>query len=121
MARYLTITNSRSPQRGFRRRTISRKVQTGPVALTIVTILLVCFISLLFLTQVFQTSTTGYQINELKDRAEDLRQENRQLEIKSAELRSMKNLEESAQKLNMVPPPDIVYQGPVDSSLAANR
>lgn len=109
MAKYLTITNSDTDKTGIRKKTISSKINLGPVTLTIITIVLVCLLSLFYLSQIFTSSTKGYEMSDLEKRASGLREENRKLEIKAAELKSYKLLEEEAKKLNMVSPEKIIY------------
>jgi hypothetical protein len=48
-------------------------------------------------------------MSDLKKKAEELRGENRKLQIKAAELKSYKHIEEEAKKLNMLPSASVVY------------
>lgn len=109
MGRYLTITNSNTAKLGIRKQTLPKKLKTGPITLTIITLILVCLLSLFYLAQLFDSSTKGYQMSDLKKKAEELREENRKLQVKAAELKSYKHIEEEAKKLNMLPSTSIVY------------
>lgn len=84
-------------------------LKAGPVTMTVILISLVCFLSLFFLTQIFQSSTKGYEITELEKKAKELKEQNKALEIKAAELRSFENIKNEADKLNMVRTNKIVY------------
>jgi cell division protein FtsL len=72
-------------------------------------IFLICLLSLFFLAQVFQSSTKGYEISELEGKMEALKEQNKELEIKAAELRSFETIKNEAEKLNMVNANRIVY------------
>ena len=121
MGRYLTITNSSIEKEGVRKKTLPQKMKTGPVTLTIVTLILVCFLSLFYLAQLFDSSTKGYQMNELEKKTEELREVNRKLEVKAAELKSYKHIEEEAKKLNMLPSASVVYISRVGTQVVVAR
>lgn len=119
MGRYLTITNTN--KQGIRKQTLSRKIKTGPVTLTIITMILICLLSLFYLAQLFDSSTKGYEMHELQKKVEELRELNRKLEIEVAELKSYKHIEEEAKKLNMVPSISVVYISRVGSHVVVAR
>ncbi|MBU1167750.1 hypothetical protein KKC60_05090 [Patescibacteria group bacterium] len=120
MARYLTLTKSKSSKRGVRKSSFGQSVKTGPVTLVIATIALFCLLSFFFLAQVFQSSTKGYEVSELEKRIEDLDDENQKLEIQAAELKSLDNIERSVEEINMVPVQDVVYlEASTDTVVAA--
>lgn len=102
-------TESNSTSIGRKKRLFSQRLKTGPVTLTVVVIFLVCLLSLFFLAQVFQSSTKGYEITDLEKRIKDLKEENKSLEIKAAELKSFENIRNEAETLNMVQSNKIVY------------
>jgi cell division protein FtsL len=107
---------------GRRNKIIPRNLKAGPVTLTIVVITLVCLLSLLFLAQIFQSSTKGYEITDLERKVSELKEQNKALEIKAAELRSFENIKSEAEKLNMVRADKIVYVKQSGRSVAvANR
>ena len=92
-----------------RKKSFSNHLKSGPVTMVIVVIFLICVLSLFFLAQVFQSSTKGYEMTELENKIKDLKEQNKSLEIKSAELKSFENLKNEANILNMVPANKIVY------------
>ena len=106
MPKYITLNNLTSKKR---KKTIRGKLATGPVTIAVVTVVLFCVLGLLFLAQVFQSQTKGYDLVELNERIEDLKDDNKELEIKAAELRSIDKIKESAEQLNLVETKDIVY------------
>ena len=105
MPRYITINSSSRK----RKKTIKKKLTTGPVTLAIITVILFCVLGMLFLAQVFQSQTKSYETVELNKKAAELKTQNRELEIKTAELRSITNIEKSAKQLNLVKTKNIVY------------
>ena len=109
MARYLTLATYGSGKKGKRRKTIKSSLKTGPVTLAIVTVVLTCFVALMFLRQVFDSSTKGFEITELQQQIDGLEQDNARLEIEAAKLKSFENLEDEAKKLNMEPTKAVVY------------
>ena len=117
MAGYLTITNSKTAKRGIRKRTVSKNLRIGPVTFVVTTVSIFALIGFLFLAQLFQTSTKGYEISALRDQVGDLKEENKKLEIKAAELRSFENVNESVEKFNMVKSNNVVYLKKVGSSV----
>ena len=72
------------------------------MTMVFVLIFLFCGLSFFFLAQVFQSSTKGYEVSSLEDKAEELREQNKKLEVQAAELRSLNGLEESVKEINMV-------------------
>ncbi|MDD3887163.1 MAG: hypothetical protein PHN19_00100 [Patescibacteria group bacterium] len=115
MTKYLTINKSLNSKN--RNKTIKNKLSAGPVTLAIVTVVLFCALGLLFLAQVFQSQTKSYEVLELKQKAEELKQDNKDLEIKSAELRSMDHIKQSAKQLNLVDTKNIVYINKIGNSV----
>lgn len=93
----------------------------GPVSLCFVTIILLCCLSLFYLAQSNQTATKGYEIRELEDRLSSLEETNNKLELKAAELQSVKNVEEASKHLNMVPIEKVFYITPQGTTVALQK
>jgi len=122
MAGYLTISNSRTTKKGVRKRTLAKSFRIGPVTFVVTAVSIFALIGFLFLAQLFQTSTKGYEISELRSQVTDLKEENKKLEIKAAELRSFGNVNDSVEKLNMVKSNNVVYLKKVGSTVVvANK
>lgn len=119
MARFLTLTKGKNQRKGKRKQGLSVAFVPGPVTMTIGIIVLFCVVSLLFLVQVFQSSTTGYEVSALETQIEELKEENKKLEIQAAELQSLDSIEASVQEINMVPVENIVYIEPPAASVVA--
>ncbi len=122
MSAYLTITNSKTMKRGIRKKTLPKNFRIGPVTFVVIAAATFAFIGFMFLAQLFQSSTKGYEITELRSVANELKEENKKLEIKAAELRSFDNIDESVEKLNMVKSDSVVYLKKTGGTIvAANR
>ncbi len=61
----------------------------GPVTNAIVLIVLTCLIGLVYLTQVTKTNAYSYQIQELQTKQTTLKEEQKDLELTAARLRSI--------------------------------
>ena len=93
----------------------------GPVTLCFVTIILLCLVSLFYLTQANQIATTGYEIKDLEDKLNKLTEENHKLELRAAELQSVRNVEEGVKKLNMVPLQKVIYVSSEGTTVALKK
>jgi len=70
-----------------------------------------------YLYQVNDLATKGYEIKDIEDRIQILEKEGKKMKIKEVELRSMYNIEKSTQELNLVSPANVTYVE-MDSSVA---
>jgi hypothetical protein len=61
----------------------------GPVSNAIILIVLTCLIGLIYLTQVTKTNAYSYQIEELQTKQSSLKEEQKDLELTAARLRSV--------------------------------
>lgn len=93
----------------------------GPVMMALTIVVLVCVLSLFFLVQVFQSSTTGYEVSDLQDQVGELKEQNKKLEIQAAELKSLQGVEGSVEEMNMVDVDNIVYVERIDYSTFAAK
>jgi hypothetical protein len=70
--------------------TFAARTQTlGPISNTIILIVLACLIGLLYLTQVTKTNGFGYTINNLQSQQTHLRDQQADLEVTAARLKSL--------------------------------
>ena len=61
----------------------------GPVSNAIVLLVLICLIGLVYLTQVTKTNEYSYQIRELQTKQSTLKEEQKDLELTAARLKSI--------------------------------
>jgi cell division protein FtsB len=121
VSRYFTLTHQNSFIRLNRqKRTVNLRLKRGPYTTALILIVLISVLSLFFLAQVFQSATSGYQISDLQKQADELKEKNKTLEIKAAELRSFDRIKQEAEKLNMIKSDQIVYLR-AKTSMAAAR
>lgn len=69
-----------------------------------------------YLYQVNDLATKGFEVRDLEKRIQSLEKEEKQMQIREVELRSMYNIEKSTEDLNLVNPSNITYleiNGPV--------
>ncbi len=86
-----------------RRRSVTRGLFAGPVALSFVAIALVFLVGIGYLYIENDLTTRGYQMRDLEKTVSQLKEESRRLEIESAQARSIDEIQKSvSQKLNMV-------------------
>lgn len=78
----------------------------GPISNAIVLLVMVCLIGLVYLTQVTKTNSFSYQINELETTQTHLKEEQKDLEVTAARLRSVESrrVAEAANSLVSVAP-----------------
>ncbi|MFZ2188763.1 MAG: hypothetical protein WAV73_04335 [Candidatus Moraniibacteriota bacterium] len=62
-----------------------------------------------YLFQVNDLAVKGYDIRELENKISELEKENKQMQIREMELRSMYVIEKSAQDFNLVSPVNVTY------------
>lgn len=67
----------------------------GPISNTIILIVLACLLGLLYLTQVTKTNAYGYEISQLQEERQNLKEEHADLEIASARLQALNRIQES--------------------------
>jgi cell division protein FtsL len=106
---------SDSQQEGTAKRTIVPRIKIGPISLTFVTIILACLLCLFYLAQSNAVATTGYKIRELEQRRKELQEDNEKLQLEAARLQSIKEVEDTAEDLKMVPSKQVNYLSPPES------
>lgn len=67
----------------------NESTRLGPISNAIVLIVLTCLIGLVYLTQVTKTNAYSYQIQELQTKQSSLKEDQKDLELTSARLRSI--------------------------------
>lgn len=76
-------------------------------------------VSFSYLVTVVSISTHGYKIKDLERRIEDLKLENKKLNLKSAEMRVPQRIEEWVQESGMVAATDVQYVSATSGVVAA--
>ena len=78
--------------------------QFGPVAHTVVVVMLLCVMGLMYLAQINKTNAYTYPINELQARKDSLIAEQQQLKVEAARLGSLETVKNSTVAQNMTSP-----------------
>jgi Tfp pilus assembly protein PilN len=103
----ISVNRQRYSTRG--QNAVSFKTETkrlGPISNAVTLLVLVCLIGLVYLTQVTKTNSFSYDINALEQKQSQLKEEQKDLELTSARLRSVEseNVARAAQSLVSVAP-----------------
>lgn len=85
------------------RHTFSNK-QFGPIAHTVVVVLLLSVMGLMYLAQINKTNAYTYPINELETKREALLTEQQQLKVEAARLGSLDTVKNSTVAQNLTTP-----------------
>ena len=99
----MLITSSNTWEPGFRKRTINRRFQLGPISIKFVTIALLAVAALFYIAQSAQGTASKYKISQLEDQKSQIQTDVRQLEVESARLKSLNEIKNNVQVLNLEP------------------
>lgn len=107
-ARYLSWRPVRS-QRGLR----AQRGNTTPTAIGatvgVSTLIVLAILGFMYLQQVLHTASQGTDIHALETKLIELKQQQRELELEGAQLRSLQTVENHIQRLNLVPTERVSY------------
>lgn len=78
--------------------------QFGPIAHTVVVVLLLSVMGLMYLAQINKTNAYTYPINELETRRDSLLAEQQQLKVEAARLGSLETVKNSTVAQNLTSP-----------------
>lgn len=109
MGRLLTITRSDNVEFGIRKSAFTPQVKVGKKSLGFITIVLFLVLSLFYLAQANQIATKGYKIRELEDKKTQELEKQERLQIEAARLRSIKEIQNGATSMQMVPATEVNY------------
>lgn len=87
-----------------RKRTIDREVKIGPVTMRALTIASLAALLLLYLAQTTQSATKQYEIEELHRQKQELVDEVDRLELEALRLQSLRTIEDSIKKDQLLEP-----------------
>jgi len=103
MRHTLILNHFRAAENSARRRIyLRRKLHLGPITLGFITLILICVLSLFYLTSTDGIATKGYELKDLEGKVKSLKDQNEQLKLERAQLESIKNLEENVKQFNMM-------------------
>lgn len=90
----LLITKTNSTKVGVRKRTLSQTIEFGAISLIVVTMVLICILSLVYLTHTNKIATRGYQLKQLEYERKQLITENEAWNLKISQAQSILTLEQ---------------------------
>lgn len=99
----MLITNKNTIEQGLRKRTIGQEIKIGPLSLQFITIILLAVLALFYLAQSTQSATRNYKLRELEDKRNKLQQESERLEVEVIRLKSLNEIKNGTQSLNLEP------------------
>lgn len=73
----------------------SGNAKLGPVAHTVLVVVMLAILGLIYLTQVTKTSVYGYQINDLSTKRDSLMSQKQDLEVENARLEALSHVQDS--------------------------
>lgn len=98
-----------------------QKYQLNSKSSIIFLLVLIFAAGLVYLFQINSMTTKGYNIKDLEDRAADLREQNKKLQLQITDLRSTERINQELQRLNMVEVARVEYLQANGNSVAVNR
>ena len=104
MSRIITLSQPKAFQR-----TAKRSFKIGPISLNFLTIIIICLLALFYLIQSQQSSVKGYQIKDLQEEKQVAIEENEKLQIEAAQLKSIENIKNTADSLEMIPSTELNF------------
>lgn len=108
----------RRPLRRFQQGSISPGTIT--LSLGLMALITVALLGFFYLQQVVRTASQGTDVHALESEIANLREQQRQLELDGASLRSLNTIEDHVQKLNLVTTDKVSYLAAPSDKVAAN-
>lgn len=96
-------------KRKFNRQRGSISSATISLGLGIAIIIAVSFLSFFYLGQVLDTASQGADIQSMEERVSELKEQQRELELKGAKLRSIQTIEQHVEELNLTSTDKVSY------------
>jgi len=96
------FVESPADRRKITKKTLSQRVEVGITAVLFVMLVVICLLSLLFLSHTNRVATKGHRIVALRNERNNLLIENEILGMQIADLQSLRNLENDPQILKMI-------------------
>lgn len=92
---------------------------TAALMLGFAAVSLVGMLGFFYLQQVVHTASQSTDVHVLESKITDLKEKQRVIELEGAQLRSLKNVEQDMEKMNLVPTDKVSYLAPVGDSTVA--
>ncbi len=97
---------------------VAQKLHLRTAPLQIILLAVIVFATLSYLFYINQTATGGFDIKGLEQQITSLEKENKQLELRAAELQSLTTIEQASQNLELVSTSYVEYLPAVGTAVA---
>lgn len=97
------LITHRSTPLGMRRNHLGRTIRVGPVTVKFLTLMLVALAALFYLAQSSESATKRYKVFELQEQYSKDVEQNEWLKSESLRLKSLQQLQSTANSLNLQP------------------
>jgi cell division protein FtsL len=95
-----------------------KKIDLGQNGLKVLLLVLIIFVGLSYLYYINQTATGGFNIKGMENQIEEIKKNNKNLQVRAAEMQSLSNIEKASEKMQMVATTTIEYLPAVGSVVA---
>jgi hypothetical protein len=113
-----SIFSRRAP--GISAQSGSAQHSTVTLAFALSSLVVVALLGMFYLQQVFGTAERGTDLQALETEIMDMKQQQKELELEGARLRSIQTVEENVNKLNLVASEEVAYLAPDAGKVAMN-
>lgn len=93
----------------MRKHAISQPRRIGKITATFMLGTLIAVAAFMYISQINHAATMGYEIKKLETQRNDLQRQNDRLKIRSAELKSIYNIDYQNQEMQMKKPAEVGY------------
>lgn len=114
----MLITKSNTIEEGMRKHTLKKEINIGPLSLQFITIIFLAVLALFYLAQSTQSATKTYKARESEDQKSQLEGENQRLQIEIIRLKSLNEIKNGIQSINLEPTKESGYIPPTYNQTA---
>ena len=100
---------------------IKNENHSGFTKVKILVVFLCLAVAAIYLGIINVSAVKGYEIKKVEQKIEELKKENKQLQIQEAELNSFYNIKDNIGNLNMVEVKDVVYIDDNEGAVALKK
>jgi len=120
MAKSLVFRHSSIKRNRIRikRKTVSRKIKESKATLGFVVVFLVCAMGFVYVSEINNVATKGYEIEDYKKRLIELEKENQRMMVELADLKSINLLDGENNNFVAVDYKDIAYITSISDAVA---
>lgn len=121
MSKFIIGTKLQELKSKFYKQKFLQKYQLNSKSWIILLMVLITVSGLLYLFQINSLATQGYEIKDLEEKAAELREQNKKLQLAITDLRSTERINQAIKRLDMVEVARVEYLKANGTSVAINR